>query len=89
MEKKEKYKNLPISVHSKSEVPTGHPVNMTCCVLSFFAPLSTETTVNIKSIVGHKMLFSVAIRAFSSLTILLRMHFRVDYRIDYRIDYRL
>ena len=85
MEKKEKYKNLPISVHSKSEVPTGHPLNMTCSVLSFFAPLSTETTVNIKSIVGHKMLFSVAILAFSRLTILLRMHFRVDYRIDYRL----
>ena len=25
MEKKEKYKNLPLPVHSKSEVPSGHP----------------------------------------------------------------
>ena len=25
MENKEKYKNLPLPVHSKSEVPSGHP----------------------------------------------------------------
>ena len=42
--------------------------------MGFFAPLLTEITVDTKSVVSHKMFFSVAIIKFSRLTSLIAPH---------------